>query len=226
MEKGGPPPSSAASPLGLCRRAIPPQEHHQPCDDHTTENHRPRSQRHVHEDFRQWQQESQIQGLRQHGRTCGVHPQWEHHAPVFRSVGRRVLFHAVPPEPEQKKHRDPEGRRGPRHERQPFDEREKLHQQRRCARMRQQFRARQRRNRHGPGVDPVGRAELRRFQILERKPVKNHRDHEQVQHESKQKQRRERKEGDFLVPRHMIDEDTAEDHNGLRAHGGDQPRAR
>ena len=103
---------------------------------------------------------------------------------------------------------------------QPFDEREKLHQQRRCARMRQQFRARQRRNRHGPGVDPVGRAELCRFQILERKPVKNHRDHEQVQHESKQKQRRERKEGDFLVPRHMIDEDTAEDHNGLRAHGG------
>ena len=91
--------------------------------------------------------------------------------------------------------------------------------------MRQQFRARQRRNRHGPGVDPVGRAELRRFQLLERKPVKNHRDHEQVQHESKQKQRRERKEGDFLVPRHMIDEDTAEDHDGLRAHGGDQPRA-
>ena len=125
MEKGGPPPSSAASPLGLCRRAIPPQEHHQPCDDHTTENHRPRPQRHVHEDFRQRQQEFQIQGLRQHGRTCGVHPQWEHHAPVFRSVGRRVLFHAVPPEPEQKKHRDPEGRRGPRHERQPFDEREK-----------------------------------------------------------------------------------------------------
>ena len=88
--KGGPPPSSAA-PHWAMRRAIPLRSITSLV---MTIPQKPPSTLPAPRTRRLPAMATGIpdSGLRQHGRTCGVHPQWEHHAPVFRSVGRRVLF--------------------------------------------------------------------------------------------------------------------------------------
>ena len=134
---------------------------------------RPGQQRHVDEAVGQRSHPGKTQDLAQPERAHGVHSQWEHSAPVQRTVGQGKLLEQVPPDAQQHKHGNPPGGGGPEQQGSPLQKGQQFAQQRHGLSVSNQSHTGQSRDGDRPHVDPVGWREIFGVELKEHVAVEN-----------------------------------------------------